>query len=211
MGEKSDEWGVPSPFDFPLSVRERNLIIVEGPDCVGKTYVAKQLALLTNGYFYDGCDFGEHWSKCDPMIWFGEMIAVARIGHGIVCDRSALSWFLYNGFNKKYFDQWCEYLTYGNVFVVCMRASIERRIELAARKGEFLDIDKEVRHMKYFDDIYTELPDRVRFLFSNNGDLEFSYWMVFNKIIGTISDRVESNIHKTLSGLGPRFDGGEHE
>ena len=188
-GRQFFEMSIPSPYDFPHRLKERTLIIVEGPDCVGKTYVAKQLTMLTNSYFYDGCDFGEHWTKCDPMIWFGEMIAVARIGHGIVCDRSALSWFLYNDFNQKYFDQWCEYLMHGNVFVICMRASIERRVELASRKGETLDIENETVNMSYFDNIYKKLPDKVRFLFDNNDDSSFNYFMVYEEILNTLSSR----------------------
>ena len=180
MTEKQiHEVSVPNPYNFPINVGDRKLIVIDGPNCVGKTTLARELSLLTS-FNIQVHSFGI--MEKSPDVLLGEILAVSRYGDKLIQDRSIISWMLYNGVDYEVFDSWCENIQGGKVAVVCMMATLDLMEEFSSRKEEVFNKDEAKREIAYFTQMFRDIPLAQKIDCYSNDDKP-SHWRVYDRLV----------------------------
>src|SRR4030042_982485 len=122
-------------IDYDLG--HRRVIAIEGPNCVGKSFLAKELAKRFSFRVYR-----RFVPPVDRMMILGEMLAIHDFADKIVIDRTFLSWSKYNYFDEEMFYWWLKSFSSTDSVLICLDASVEKILELASNKGEIISRDR---------------------------------------------------------------------
>lgn len=153
----------------------KRLIIVEGPDCSGKTTLAKQIAVSLN---YQYVHLSGHWSFHACMEKYHEVVTadiewtIKNTRCGVVLDRCWISELIYapvtrpslvGHFDTRKFQQWIKSL--GGIYILCMDSDVVRRHELEKDSDHPYDLETFHKVVHGYSNFMASVADDDDYLF----------------------------------------------
>jgi len=145
------------------------IIIIEGPNCVGKTGLANYLSERLDVPVYEHIVDQHAWK--DPIEGYIEFVTLYNMGKypgvELICDRGLPSFAYYNREwgNNKIFTCWIEdLLKWDFVRVICMMSDYSNLCKNALKKKNEIGEDDTVEfsEIDWFKYCYRLIPDKFR-------------------------------------------------